>query len=93
MRLDIFLKLSRLIPRRTLAQEFCDKGLISVNGTPAKAAKEVKPGDKIEIRRRNTITAVKVLSVPDRKQLSKTEAGEIFEIVSTETLADPDPLA
>lgn len=93
MRLDIFLKLSRLIPRRTLAQEFCDKGLISLNGSPAKAAKEVKPGDRIEIRRRNTLTAVKVLSVPDKKQLSKSDAGSIFEVVSTETLAGHDPLA
>jgi ribosomal 50S subunit-recycling heat shock protein len=92
MRLDVFLKLSRLIPRRTLAQEFCDKGLIAVNAVAAKASKDVKPGDRIEIRRRNSLTTVKVLAVPDKKQLSKTEAGEIFEIVSAETLAEPDPL-
>lgn len=93
MRLDQYLKLSRLIPRRTLAQEFCDKGLISVNGATAKAAKDVKPGDEIEIKRRNTVTIVKVTATPEKKQLSKADAHEIFEIVSTETLPADDLLA
>lgn len=92
MRLDLFLKLSRLIPRRTLAQEFCDKGLIAVNGAIAKPAKEIRTDDLIEIRRRNTRTTIKVITVPAKKQLSKSEAGEIFEIVSTETVARPDLL-
>ena len=89
----MFLKISRLIPRRTLAQEFCDKGLISVNGSRAKASKEIKAGDMIEIRRRNTLTAVKVTTVPGKKQLSKAEAGTIFETVFTQTLTEPDPLS
>jgi ribosomal 50S subunit-recycling heat shock protein len=93
MRLDLFLKLSRLIPRRSLAQEFCDKGLIVVNGARAKASKEIKTGDTIEIRRRTTLTTVKVISVPEKKQLSKADAGTIFETLSTETLGEPDPLA
>lgn len=93
MRLDIFLKLSRLIPRRTLAQEFCDKGLITVNGVAAKSSKEIKTGDRIGIRRRNTVTIVSVTEVPSRKQLSKSEAQTIYEIVSTETIADADLLA
>lgn len=92
MRLDLFLKISRLIPRRTLAQEFCDKGLISVNGSAAKSSKEIKEGDEIEIRRRNNITSVKVLSVPAKKQLSKTEAQEIFEIISAKVIEPADPL-
>lgn len=93
MRLDLFLKSSRLIPRRTLAQEFCDKGLISLNGTAAKSSKEIKPGDRIEIRRRDAVTVVEVVAVPARKQLSKTEAQEIFRILSTETVPKPDLLA
>ncbi|MGD9564217.1 MAG: S4 domain-containing protein [Pyrinomonadaceae bacterium] len=93
MRLDVFLRLSRLIPRRTLAQEFCDKGRIAVNGSKAKSSKEVKPGDEIELRRRDTITRIKVLSVPDRKQLSKEEASGIFEMVASESVAEPDLLA
>lgn len=49
MRLDKFLKVSRLIKRRTLAKEVCDAGRVEVNGRPAKAAYEVKPGDRITI--------------------------------------------
>lgn len=92
MRLDLFLKLSRLIPRRTLAQEFCDKGLIAVNGTQAKPSKEVRAGDTVEIRRRNSITEIAVVDVPAKKQLSKTEAQQIFRIVSTRNTEDADPL-
>ncbi len=93
MRLDLFLKVSRLIPRRTLAQEFCDKGLIAVNGVAAKSSKEVKAGDEVEVTRRNALTKIRVLSVPAKRQLSKTEALEIFEIVSTTINADPDYLS
>ena len=49
MRLDKYLKVSRLIKRRTVANEACDNGRISVNGRVVKASYEVKPGDKIEI--------------------------------------------
>ena len=61
MRLDLFLKTSRLIPRRSLAQEFCDAGLIKVNGLMAKSSKEIKTGDEMEINRRNRLTILKVL--------------------------------
>ncbi len=50
MRLDKYLKVSRLIKRRTVANEACDGGRVLVNGAPAKASREVKPGDVIEIR-------------------------------------------
>ncbi len=93
MRLDVYLKLSRLIPRRSVAQEFCDKGLIEVNGSPAKSSKEIKSGDEITIRKRNAITSIKVVSVPAGKQLSKADAPGTYEIVSTRSLADADPLA
>ena len=93
MRLDLFLKLSRLIPRRSVAQEFCDKGLIEVNGTTAKSSKEIKPGDEITIRKRNAVTTVRVTRVPTGKQLSKADAPNTYEIISTETPADADPLA
>ncbi len=93
MRLDVFLKVSRLIPRRTLAQEFCEKGLISVNGQPAKSAKEVNPDDEIEIRRRGSVTTVRITATPERKQLSKSGAQEIFEVVATRQLPEADLLA
>lgn len=84
MRLDVFLKLSRLIPRRSLAQDFCDKGLVKVNGTEAKSSKDIKTGDSIEIARRNAVTKIEVMDVPAKKQLSKTEAQDIFKILSSE---------
>jgi ribosomal 50S subunit-recycling heat shock protein len=88
MRLDLFLKTSRLIPRRTLAQEFCDAGLIKINGAPAKSSKEVKTGDEIEIKRRNRLTLLKVLGIPAKKQVSKESAADLFEILGEETLED-----
>lgn len=88
MRLDLFLKASRLIPRRSLAQEFCDAGLIKINGQPAKSSKEVKSGDELEIKRRNRLSIVKILEVPDRKQVSKQTASNLFEVLREETLPD-----
>lgn len=88
MRLDLFLKTSRLIPRRSLAQEFCDAGLIKVNGAVAKSSKEVKADDEIEIRRRNRVTRLKILEIPAQKQVSKQSAGNLFEILSEETIED-----
>jgi ribosomal 50S subunit-recycling heat shock protein len=88
MRLDLYLKISRLIPRRSLAQEFCDAGLIKVNGAVAKSSKEVKTGDELEIKRRNRITRLRILEVPAQKQVSKQSAGELFEILGEESLDD-----
>lgn len=92
MRLDVFLKLSRLIPRRPLAQKFCENGMVSVNGSIAKPSKEVRVGDEIEIRRGTATTTVVVLDVPGRKQLSKAEAETIFELISSERRQEPDLL-
>lgn len=86
MRLDLFLKTSRLILRRNLAQEFCDAGLIKINNLPAKSAREVKPSDEIEIKRYNRLTRVKVLQVPDKKQVSRADAANLYEIIAEEIL-------
>lgn len=86
MRLDLFLKISRLIPRRSLAQEFCDAGLINVNGTAAKSSKEIKISDAIEIRRRNRVTKIRVLSVPAKKQIAKGEAESLYEVIADEII-------
>ena len=82
MRLDVFLKLSRLITRRTLAQEFCDAGLIQVNGAVANSGKEVKVGDEITISRRDRKLTVRIVSVPETKQISKQSAGDLYTVVS-----------
>lgn len=88
MRLDLFLKTSRLIVRRSLAQEFCDAGMIKVNGASAKSSKEIKDNDEIIISRRNRITKLKVLQVPDKKQVSKTDATNLYEIISEEIVEE-----
>ncbi len=63
MRLDKYLKVSRLIKRRTVANEACDNERVMVNGRPAKASYEVKPGDVIEIRFGQRSLSVEVLAV------------------------------
>jgi ribosomal 50S subunit-recycling heat shock protein len=63
MRLDKFLKVSRLIKRRTLANEACDSARVSVNGRPAKASYQVKPGDILELRFGERILRAEVLTV------------------------------
>lgn len=65
MRLDKYLKVSRLIKRRTVANEACDNGRVSVNGRVVKAGYEVKVGDKIEITMGPRTVAVEVLQVED----------------------------
>ena len=89
MRLDLFLKISRLVLRRSLAQELCDAGRISVNGAVAKSSKEVKAGDSIEIRRRERLTNVVVNSIPATKQVAKQSAGELYRLVSDESIDEP----
>lgn len=92
MRLDVFLKISRLIPRRSLAQEFCDAGLVRVNSTPAKPSKDIKAGDEIEIKRRNRLTKLAVAIVPDKKQMSKADSENLYNVTSDELLADEERL-
>jgi len=79
MRLDKYLKVSRLIKRRTVANEACDNGRISVNGRVVKASYEVKVGDKIEIAMGPRTVAVEVVMVADnvRKDDAVTMYKEI----------------
>ncbi len=76
MRLDKYLKVSRLIRRRTVANEACDAGRVFLNERPAKASAEVKAGDVIEIRFGNREVKVEVLSV--QETVRKEEAKEMF---------------
>ena len=77
MRLDKYLKVSRLIKRRTVANEACDNGRISVNGKVAKASYEVKPGDRIEITLGTRTVAVEVVQVTDN--VRKDDAGAMYK--------------
>ena len=76
MRLDKFLKVSRLIKRRTVANEACDAGRVSVNGKVAKASQNVKAGDVIEISFGTRTVKVEVLDVSET--VRKDEAKELF---------------
>lgn len=77
MRLDKYLKVSRLIKRRTVANEACDAGRVSVNGKVAKASQDVKAGDVIEIEFGTKNVKVEVLAVQDTSK--KEEAKELFK--------------
>lgn len=76
MRLDKYLKVSRLIKRRTVANEACDNGRVSVNGKVAKASLEVKPGDKIEIALGARTLAVEVLQIAEA--VRKDDAAAMY---------------
>ena len=77
MRLDKFLKVSRLIKRRTIANEACDAGRVLVNDKPVKASYQVKIGDKIEIQFGNKTVAAEVTDIQDTSR--KEEAKELFK--------------
>lgn len=79
MRLDKFLKVSRVIKRRTVANEACDAGRVSVNGKVAKASLEVKVGDRIDIQFGNREVALEILDIQETTK--KDEAKELFRYI------------
>ena len=79
MRLDKFLKVSRLIKRRTVANEACDAGRVLVNGKTAKASVKVKPGDVIEIQFGTRTVKVEVLDLQETTK--REEAKELFRYI------------
>lgn len=79
MRLDKYLKVSRLIKRRPVANEACDAGRVSVNGKVAKASVNVKVGDTIEITFGDKVMKVEVLSVEETYK--KDEAKELYKVL------------
>ena len=79
MRLDKFLKVSRLFKRRTVANEACDAGRVLVNDKPAKASVKVKQGDIIEIQFGTRTVKVEVLDIKDTTK--KEEAGDLFKFL------------
>ena len=77
MRLDKFLKVSRVIKRRTVANEACDAGRVKINDRPAKASAEGKVGDIIEVQFGSRPVKIQVLDIQDTTK--KEEAGELFK--------------
>ena len=80
MRLDKYLKVSRLIKRRTVANEACDNGLISINGRPQRASYEVKVGDQLTLTFGERTLTVEVVSISETA--GKSEASAMYREIS-----------
>jgi len=89
MRLDKFLKVSRLIKRRTLAKEVADQGRITIDGKVVKAASRVKEGDVLAIRFGQKIVTVQIEMLKDI--VKKDEASSMYKIISEERLEKIEP--
>jgi len=81
MRLDKFLKVARVIKRRTLANEACDMGRVTQNGKPAKASSEVSVGDILEIKFGQHISKIRVKRIAET--VRKENADELIEYISS----------
>ncbi len=80
MRIDKFLKNSRIIKRRTVAKEACEQGRVDINGRTAKPGSEVFEGDIVKISFASCDVTVKILSIKDH--VTKEESGSIYEIIT-----------
>lgn len=80
MRIDKYLKVSRLIKRRTLAAEACEHGRVSIGGKIAKPGSEIKIGDIIEIRFGSNTTSVEVIAI--NEHVAKNQATEMYRMVN-----------
>jgi ribosomal 50S subunit-recycling heat shock protein len=88
MRLDKFLKVSRLIKRRTMAKEVSDQGRILVNGVAAKASTNVKVGDELTIRFGQRVVTAKIERIQETTK--KDEAADMYTIVKDERLSESE---
>ena len=82
MRLDLFLKLSRVCPRRSIAQKLCDAGFVLLNERPVKPAHFVKAGDIIAVRRPDREVVLRVLTLPGARHVSKRDSKDLIEVLS-----------
>ena len=85
LRIDVFLKLSRLAPRRSIAQKLCESGAVPLNGVRAKSAREVRAGDEITIRFRDRIITARVMQVPSRPP-SRATASTLYIILEEQPI-------
>jgi ribosomal 50S subunit-recycling heat shock protein len=88
MRLDQFLRASRLVLRRTVAQEMCEAGAVTINGLAARSSRPVRPGDLLTVTRRSRALTVRVLALPASKQVSRAEAPSLYEVVGETRIED-----
>jgi ribosomal 50S subunit-recycling heat shock protein len=85
MRLDKFLKVSRLVKRRTVAAELCQGGHVKINGNTAKPAAEVKPGDNLQIRFGNRLLTVRIVTVPE-KPVPAQLADTLYTLINEQSI-------
>ena len=91
MRLDKYLKVSRIIKRRTVANEACDAGRVMINDRPAKASAEVKPGDIMTIRFGDHLGRYEILAVP--ASVKKEGAADLYRILEEDAAMASERLA
>ncbi len=84
MRLDLFLRTSRLVRQRALAKKVCDAGLVEVDGQKAKPGKMVKEGQTIRIQSPTRLIEVRIVKIPEGN-VSKAVASTLYEVLKTET--------
>lgn len=89
MRVDLFLKQSRILKRRSLAKELCDEGAVLLNGRPVRAGHEVAVGDEIILNLRNRKLCVQVLEVPERVP-SAARARELYLVSKDERIDEAE---
>src|SRR5690606_32343380 len=88
MRLDKYLKVSRLVKRRTVAAELCQGGHVRINGKTAKPSAELKPGDVLQVRFGNRLLTAEVLRVPE-KAVPVQEATSLYNLLDERPLESP----
>jgi ribosomal 50S subunit-recycling heat shock protein len=88
LRLEVFLKASRLIKRRSVAKEMCDKGRVLVGGSPAKPGREVRPGDLLTLRLSRRRFTAEVVEIPSGN-VSKERAPGLYRITEDEAIEEP----
>ena len=89
VRLDLFLKASRLVKRRTVARELCDADRVLVNGLAARPAKTVRPGDSITLLFPTRSIELEILALPERAQ-KKAEAETAYRIIEEQRVSQKD---
>lgn len=86
MRLDQYLKLSRLVPRRGAARDLCDAGAVDVNGARAKPGRPVRPGDQLAVRLPSREVEVEVLEVPAARSVARARARTLYRVLAERRL-------
>lgn len=90
MRLDLFLKTSRLVKRRAVAQEMCGAGRVLVNGQAAKPAKEIGTGDVLRLSYSTRIIDIEVLKVPASSKNVQSLPDELYRVMSDQRIPRED---